>query len=130
VGSNDDGLAMLRCTTALRRGKAKDYLVYGRMQRPSEIAGIKTLHWESDGMVRKVAAVFHSAWHDPQGRFGIVLANWTNDTQFVSISDARLGKQIVQTLSTQEVKTRARQANPGKVAITLPPLSCIFVETA
>jgi len=130
VGNNDDSLAMLRCTTALRRGKAKDFLVFGRMQRPSDIAGIKIVHWESDGLVRNIPAVLHSAWQTPDGRFGIVLANWTNVTQAVSISDARLGKQIVQSVSTQEVKTRARQANPGKVAVTLPPLSCVLVESA
>jgi hypothetical protein len=130
VGNNDDSLAMLRCTTALRRGKAKDFLVFGRMQRPSDIAGIKIVHWESDGLVRKIAAVLHSAWQTPDGRFGIVLANWTNETQLVSISDARLGKQIVETISTQELKTRARQANLGKVPVSLPPLGCMLVETA
>ena len=130
VGNNDDGLAMLRCTTALRRGKAKDYLVYGRMLRPSEIAGIKIVHWESDGLVRNIAAVLHSAWQTPEGRFGIVLANWTNETQSVSISDARLGKQIVETISAQVVKTSARRSNPGKLPVTLPSLSCILLETA
>jgi hypothetical protein len=130
VGNNDDSLAMLRCTTALRRGKAREYLVFGRMQRPAEAAGIKIVHWESDGLVRKIPAVFHSAWQSPQGRFGIVLANWTHETQTVSISDARLGKQITESISTQDVKTRARQATPGKMAVSLPPLSCALVETA
>jgi hypothetical protein len=130
VGDNENSLAMLRSATALRRGKGKDYLVYGRMQRPSEVAGIKILHWESDGQVRNIAAILHSAWQTPDGRFGIVLANWTNETQAVSISDARLGKQITVSLSAQDVKTRPRQANPGKVALSLPPLSCALVETA
>ena len=130
VGNNDDSLAMLRSTAALRRGKAKDYLVFGRMQRPAEATGIKVIHWESDGQVHKIPAVFHSAWHSPKGRFGIVLANWTNDTQAVSLSDARLGKQIVESISTQEVKTRPRQANLGKVPVSLPPLSCALVENA
>jgi hypothetical protein len=129
VGSDDDSLAMLRCTTALRRGKAKDYLVFGRMLRPSEIAGIKIVHWESDGLVRNIPAVLHSAWQTPEGRYGIVLANWTNEAQTVSIADSRLGKQIVETISTQEVKTRARQANLGKLPVSLPPLSCTLVES-
>ena len=60
----------------------------------------------------------------------MVLANWTNETQTVSISDARLGKQIMETISAQVVKTRARQSNPGKLPVTLPPLSCILLETA
>jgi hypothetical protein len=130
VGNNEDSLAMLRRATSLRRGTAKDFLVFGRMLRPSEISGIKIVHWESDGLVRNIAAVLHSAWQTPEGRFGIVLANWTNDTQLVSISDARLGKQIVETISAQVVKTRFRWSNPGKLPVTLPPLSCILVETA
>jgi hypothetical protein len=130
VGSNEDSLAMLRSAAALRRGKAKEYLVFGRMLRPAEIAGIKSVHWESDGLVRNIAAVLHSAWQTPEGRFGIVLANWTNETQTVSISDARLGKQITVSLSAQDVKTRARQANTEKVPVSLPPLSCVLVETA
>jgi len=130
VGNNDDSLAMLRCTTALRRGKAKDFLVFGRMQRPAEATGIKVVHWESEGQVHKIPAVFHAAWQNPQGRFGITLANWTNETQAVSLSDARLGKQIVESISAQDVKTRPRQVNMGKVTVSLPPLSCALVETA
>jgi hypothetical protein len=130
AGNNDDSLAMLRCTTALRRGKAKEYLVLGRMQRPAEAAGIKVVHWESDGLVRKFPAVFHSAWQSPEGRFGIVLANWTNETQTVSLADSRLGKQITESIYAEEVKTRARQASSGNVSVTLPPLSCALVEKA
>jgi hypothetical protein len=129
VGNNEDSLAMLRCTSALRRGKAKEFLVFGRMQRPSEVAGIKIIHWESDGLVRKIPAVLHSAWRSPEGRFGIVMANWTKDVQVVSISDARLGKQFLESISTEDVKTRVRQANPGKVSVSLPSLSCVLVET-
>jgi hypothetical protein len=121
---------MLRSTAALRRGKVKDYLVFGRMQRPAEATGIKVIRWESEGQVHKIPAVFHSAWHSPQGRFGTILANWTNETQAVSLSDARLGKQIVESISTQDVKTRPRQVSPGKAPVSLPPLSCALVESA
>jgi hypothetical protein len=129
VGSSENGLAMLRCTTALRRGKARNYLVYGRMQRPSDIAGIKILRWESDGFVRNIPAVLHSAWHDPQGRFALVLANWTTDTQKVSIADARLGRQIVKTFSSESVTDGARESNSGTFAVSLPPLSCVLLES-
>jgi hypothetical protein len=130
VGNNDDSLAMLRCTIALRRGKARDFLVFGRMQRPAEVAGIKVIHWESEGQVHTIPAVFHAAWQSPQGHLGIILANWTNETQAVSLSDARLGKQIVESISAQDVKTRPRQVNMGKVTVSLPPLGCALVETA
>ena len=129
IGSDDDSVAMLRCTAALRRGKARDFLVFGRMQRPAEATGIKIVHWENGGQVHKIPAVFHSAWQSPQGRFGIVLANWTNETQAVALSDRRLGKQIAESISSRDVKTQTRQANLGKVPISLPPLSCALMET-
>jgi hypothetical protein len=121
---------MLRCTTALRRGKARDFLVFGRMQRPAEATGIKVVHWESEGQVHKIPAVFHAAWESPQGHLGVILANWTNETQAVSLSDARLGKRVVESISAQDVKTRSRQISLGKASVSLLPLSCGLVETA
>ncbi len=129
VGDNESGLTMLKSVSELRRGNAKDFLVYGRMQRPSEIADIKTVHWESDGQVRNIAAVLHSAWETHTGRFGIVLANWTHETQSISITDPRLGKGIVESISTEDVKSRTRQLSVGKLALTLPALSCALLES-
>ena len=128
VGDNESTLAMLKSVSNLRRGNAKEYLVYGRMQRPAEITGIKTVHWESDGQVRNIPAVLHSAWGTHTGKFAIVLANWTQEPQSLTISDARLGEQVVPTLSTEEIKTRAPIPNDSRLALTLPPLSCMLVE--
>ena len=127
VGDNDDSLAMLRCTAALRRGKARDFLVFGRMQRPATIRGIKVVHWEDDGKVHKIPAVFHSAWQSPQGQFAIVLANWTRINQEISFSDRRLGHRVEETISTQVVTTRMRSMERGGLSISLPPLSCGLV---
>ena len=128
VGSDEDSIAMLRNALALRRGKGRDYLVFGRMQRPSNAPEIKTIHWESNGKVHDIPAVFHSAWQSPQGRLGVVLANWTKDPQDLVLSDPRLGSQATETVSANEVNTRQRVVDQGKLSITLPPLSCILVE--
>ena len=88
------------------------------------------MHWESDGQVRNIPAVLPLRVGEPAGRFGIVLANWTHEAQSISIADARLGKQVLPTVSTEEVSTRARVANNGKLALTLSPLSCMLVERA
>ena len=130
VGDNDDSLQMLRSTAALRRGKARDFLVFGRMQRPAAATGIKVVHWETDGQVHKIPAVFHSAWQSPQGSFGIVMANWTKETHEVTLSDSRLGSEIVESISAQEVMTRPRRLNQGKINVSLPPLSCALIETS
>ncbi len=130
AGNNDDCLAMLRAATALRRGKAKDFLVFGRMQRPAKVTGIKNVHWESDGEVHNIPAVFHSAWQSPEGKFAIVLANWTKQVQTVGISDARLGAHVTESISAQEVKTRKSPLRRGKISVELPPLSSVLIERA
>jgi hypothetical protein len=127
-GSNDDSLAMLRCASALRRGKARNYLVFGRMYRPADAAGIKIVHWESNGQVHEIPAVFHSAWKDPQGRLGIVLANWTKGKQAVALSDSRLGKQITESIYGEEISTRPREVDRGNLLVSLPPLSCALID--
>lgn len=128
VGNNDDSLAMLRSAATLRRGKGRDHLVFGRMQRPAEAAGIRVVHWESEGEAHKIPAVFHSAWQSPQGKFGIVLSNWTKETQTVILSDLRLGTEIAESISAQAVKTRQRPVKRGKTSVHLPPLSCALIE--
>ena len=130
VGNNEDSLAMLRSTAALRRGRGRDYLVYGRMQRPSEAAGVKIVHWESNGQVHKIPAVFHSAWQNPKGRLGVVLANWTTETQVISVVDPRLGNQIATCISGQEIRMGRGQVERGAIAVSLPPLSCALLEGA
>ena len=128
-GSDEDAMAMLRRTVALRRGKAREYLVFGSMQRPAEVSPVKIVHGESAGQVYDIPSVFHSAWHSPQGRVGIVAANWTNDPQAVTLADARLGTRITESISAKEVSSRRRDVEKGKIALSLPPLSCALLES-
>jgi hypothetical protein len=138
VGNNDDSLEALRTTTALRRGKAKDYLVFGRMQHPAEVKGIEIVRWvsfpippqpEEGGTIHLIPAVFHSAWEDPHGKFGIVLANWTKEAQTVRVADSRLGRQCAESISASEVSFRTRTTS-GEVSVVLPPLSCALLEAS
>lgn len=127
VGNNDDSLEGLKRATALRRGKAKDFLVYGRMQRPAAVKGVTTMKWEYNGVLHHIPAVFHSAWHDPDGTFGLVLANWTTEAQTVQISDPRLGKQFIESISASVMRSRVRRMS-GEVSVSLPSLSCALIE--
>lgn len=129
IGNNDDSLEALKTTIALRRGKAKDFLVFGRMQAPAAVKGIRTMKWEDSGVIHQIPAVFHTAWQDPTGAFGIVLANWTKETQTVQIAEPRLGRQCTESISASEVSSRVRHIN-GEVNVSLPPLSCALLATA
>jgi hypothetical protein len=128
VGSNEDSLAMLRSTAALRRAKGRDYLVFGRMQRPSDITGIRVIHWEDNRQVHKIPAVFHSAWESPNSRFGVVLANWTTEAHVVAVADQRLGNKVTESISQHDISTSLRGVEKGKLSVSLPPLSCALLE--
>ena len=130
VGNNDDSLTMLRSAVALRRGRGREYLVFGRMLRPVQADGIKTIHWENGHQVNDIPAVFHSAWQSPEGRFGVVLANWTKDAQAISLVDARLGKQVAESRSAEKVETVSRRVGGGRLSASLAPLSCTLIERA
>lgn len=128
VGNNDDSIAMLRSAVALRRGRGREYLVFGRMLKPARLDGIKTVHWENGRQVNDIPAVFHSAWQSPTGGFGAVLANWTKETQVISMADSRLGNKVTESVAANDVKTVSRDVNRGKLSVALEPLSCALIE--
>ncbi|NLF02435.1 MAG: hypothetical protein GX601_15815 [Anaerolineales bacterium] len=130
VGDNDDSLEVLATTTALRRGPAKDFLVFGRMLSPSKIEGIRTIRWQDGGKDHRIPAVFDGAWQAPDGRFGLVLANWTTENQKVTVADPRMGGRVQQYVSTGEgMRSDLREVGEdGQLALTLPPLSCALIE--
>lgn len=107
LGNNSQTISMIKHATALRRGIGKPYLVYGKMLPPAHIENIEILHWEFNGNILEAPSVFHSAWESSDGKFAIVLANWTDSQRKVSISDSRLGVS----------KT-----------VIVPPLDCILIE--
>jgi hypothetical protein len=121
---------MLRTTASLRREKARDFLVFGRMQRPARVTGIRTVEWTQGNQRHRVPAVFHSAWRDPQDRFGLVLANWTQEAQTVHLSDMRLGGQCEEIVSGTELISTRRPVEAGDLAFSLPPLSCALIRRA
>ena len=130
VGSNDEAVEMLAAMAVLRRGPAADFLVYGRMMRPAQVEGIRTMRWQHDGLDHQIPAVFHAAWQAPDGRFGLVLANWTTEPQDVAVSDDRLGAAVTQHVSARSLDAQTRQTSNGELSVTLPALSCVLLAAA
>ena len=127
VGSNDDALEMIRTITAIRRGPGRDFLVFGRMQRPASINGIETIRWQYDKIDREVPAVFHTAWQSPANVFGIVMTNWTTEAQTVTIIDSRLGKRVAVHIAARTLDTQNVDIGDDGATVTLPPLACVLV---
>jgi len=130
VGSNDDALAMMRAVTLMRRGEGRPFLVYGRMQRPAQVLGVEVLEWEHDGRRHAVPAVAHAAWESPEGRHGVVLANWTTEPREVTVVDQRLGERVSIHIAAAEGATTEAAADDGGVPVAMPALSCVLVTEA
>ncbi len=129
LGDNDESLAMLQSAVALRRGAGKPYLVYGRMLPPTPITTM-TISWEHDREVHHVPAVFNAVWQSPAGDTAMALANWTQQAQTVTITDARLTTGRMLHTVAQAVWTHQPQPDGDSLTVTLPPLSCAVLEAA
>ncbi|MEW6750805.1 MAG: DUF6259 domain-containing protein [Candidatus Latescibacterota bacterium] len=127
VGSNEDAVEQLRAAIALRRGPARDFLVFGRMLAPSRVEGIRIVAWQHGGHDNRIPAVFHEAWQDPAGCFGLVLANWTAQAQEVAVADERLGEQAVLHVSAAQLERRELRAQGAGLRVSLPPLGAALL---
>jgi hypothetical protein len=127
IGSNDDALEMIRTVTAMRRGPGRDFLLYGRMQRPGEV-NAEVMSWEHNDRTHEVPAVADAAWQAPDGRFAIILANWTTETQAAAIADSRLGDRVTVNVCGPEQEQATHSVTDGKLTVSVPRLSCALVE--
>ena len=124
---NDDALEMIRTVTAMRRGPGRDFLLYGRMQRPGEV-NTEIMSWEHNDRTHEVPAVADAAWQAPDGRFAIILANWTTETQSVAIVDSRLGDRVTVNVCGPEQEQATYSVTDGNLTVSVPRLSCALVE--
>ncbi|HUU23909.1 MAG TPA: DUF6259 domain-containing protein [Phycisphaerae bacterium] len=129
VGDNDDALEVIRTTTAMRRGPGRDFLVYGRMLPPARVENIRTITWQGDGRVHRIPAVFHAAWQAPDGRFGLVLANWTTRRRKVSVQEPRLGSEALRHACGKRLTRTKLPSAAGCLEVTIPPLGCVLLES-
>jgi hypothetical protein len=126
VGNPEHGFEMIRAVAALRRGAAKDFLVYGRMLQPAPIEGIRTMEWTYEDKAHRAPAVFDATWQAPDGRVGIVLANWTPEAQTVRLTDTRLPETGCKLHLSAAELTEQTLSDRG-AEIVLPPRSCALV---
>jgi hypothetical protein len=128
VGSSKNGLAMIRAVTAMRRGAGRDFLLYGRMQKPAQLKGVKTVRWAFGEKRHALPAVFDAAWQAADGRHAVVLANWTAEKQTVRVADRRLGEAVTEHTEAKTAKIRTRVAPGGKLEVVVPPHAMVLVE--
>jgi hypothetical protein len=123
-GDEEAIYALLKGALALRRGAAKPWLVFGRMQKPADVTGAANRQWTREGRATDITTVFHAKWTDADGRPAIVLGNWTREEQHLKITDAALPAQVnVTVISPSGQETREVETASGAVEISLPGLS-------
>jgi len=124
--NQDEALLFIKNSLALRRGEGRAFLVFGRMERPAEVAGINRIKWESGGKQNDYASVFHSAWSFGDGRRAVALANWTRDPQTVIVFEKRFdpARPVEIFVSADGIAKEIISASESKIEITLPPHSC------
>ena len=130
VGNNDYALAMIRAVTELRRGAGKDFLVYGRMQRPCAISGVRMIKWKWQQCPYAIPAVFHGCWTAPDGRYAVALANWTDRPRRVTVQDARLEQGMLLHTAAKGVKSQSAPVRRHCLTVNLPPHSMVLVARA
>jgi hypothetical protein len=128
-GDQEAIFALLKGALALRRGAARPWLVFGRMQKPAEVSGATSRQWVHETRATDITTVFHSKWTDPDGRPALVLGNWSRDEQALRIRDESLADTADVTLVTPSgEETRTIPLEDGAASVTLPGLSYALVR--
>jgi hypothetical protein len=124
---NNDVLEMIRTVSAIRRGAGRDFLVYGRMQHPANVSGVDMVKWKIGDRQYAVPAVAHAAWQAPDGRYGVVLTNWTKEDRSVAVAAPRLGSSPTLHVCGRKTESSAADVRQGGCHVTVPSLGCALI---
>jgi hypothetical protein len=106
-----------------RAGPAKDYLVYGRMLRPWTVSGVS----QRDFGWGKEPSVMSATWKAPDGRIGVVLANYADLRESPRVElEGRGNKKLI--LYVDSGKEERSEELPGVVDIQMEPRSVCLIE--
>jgi hypothetical protein len=108
-----------------RAGIARDYLIYGRMLRPWPVTNVteRDLGWGREPLVPS------STWQAPDGRVGVVLANYSDLGESPRVELHGDSKKNV-TLTIDGNKTERAAQLPRVIDIELEPRSICLIEVA
>ena len=112
-----------------RRGVAKDYLVFGRMQKPYPVTG----DYEIPMITTKDAklyfrSIFTSKWTHG-GKTAQILVNYTNKPQTVTVNCKEIaGSKAVVYTKADSKGSPTKITDKGQLKLTIDPLSAVMVE--
>ncbi|MBB5343364.1 DUF6259 domain-containing protein [Tunturibacter empetritectus] len=106
-----------------RTGIARDYLVFGRMLRPWKVSNVMTrdFGWGKEPLVQS------AIWQAPDGRIGIVLANYADLGESPRVELAVTGQKQLK-LTIDGLETRRTVLLPTVIDIEMTPRSLALIE--
>ncbi|EDM26940.1 hypothetical protein LNTAR_06844, partial [Lentisphaera araneosa HTCC2155] len=119
-------IQLIKNLSAWRKGVAKDFLIYGRMEKPYEILKPRQAQvYRSDGTLMNFDKVLSSRFVNLEGRDVQLFVNWQDNTEQVELSlDTDLKTIIIYSSATGEM----RQVSPQALNLSVPPLDSLMIE--
>ena len=110
-------------TNEFRAGIARDYLVFGRMLRPWKVSHVtvRDFGWGAEPLVQS------ATWQAPDGRVGIVLANYADLGESLRVELQGSGNKHLATHIDGLVGERTAQL-PSAIDIEMAPRSLALIE--
>ena len=122
--------ALIRNLNAWRKGVAKPFLCYGRMEKPYPIHGTYDIPMILvRGGKYHFPSLFTSRWTSPEGQQAQIIVNYTTEKQnFILSCQDYKGSMVRIYGNPYSDKASAIAVEQGQVALNIAPLSAIMVK--
>ncbi|MDR3193841.1 MAG: DUF6259 domain-containing protein [Tannerella sp.] len=116
---------LIRHLTAWRRGAAKEFLVYGKMQKPLPFAGAcdQPLYTKKSGYPVHFGSVFTSHWELDGGRHGQLFVNYLPQEQEITLQAGRLPNARIHCAASDA----EGQPFDGDGSVKIAPLEAVLI---
>lgn len=110
-------------TNQFRAGVARDYLVFGRMLRPWKVSNVtvRDFGWGKEPLVQS------ATWQAPNGRVGVVLANYADLGESARVEMQGNGTKQLDLYIDGDVSKRTALL-PSVIDIEMAPRSLVLIE--
>jgi hypothetical protein len=130
VDPNYPILGLLHNIFRAQRTFARDYVVFGQMQRPTPL---EVRHVQADGFRGepwevRVPCVYHGVWKAPDGRIGTVLANWSGQDEDVTLTLGDVGGPVFFVTNESRTKLADETARTSDMQVRVPARDVALIE--
>ena len=129
VDPNYPALKLVRNICQAQRTFARDYLVFGRMLRPTELeVDTVNAYIYKTPETAAVPLVMHAVWRSQHGTIGYVLANWSGTAQKVRLELVDSGGELFFVTPKGRRRIRPSEDRTGSISVSVPARGIVLVE--